>query len=114
MKANNIPVWIGHPHPVKWAYKKDIPTQFRHEAYRIDFGLFGVGYVARDVSGYVLMKSGQRMPTVDFYLRTPGHVIGFRDAQTAAHMPWAFEWQTAFSDRAMDQVNLSSAVGGLH
>lgn len=98
--------WVSGPHPQKWAYKKDMPEHIRHEAYRVDFGIFGVGYIARDMSNFVLMPNGHRAETFDFYLRTPGHVIGYCDSQAASHLPWALEWQTACSERRLEQFKL--------
>lgn len=102
----NTPQWVSGPHPQKWTFKKDMPSHLRHEARRIDFGLFGISFIALDVNGHALMRDGQRAPLLEFYLCTPGHVIGHRDMQAASHKDWAFEWQTACADKMMDQVNL--------
>jgi hypothetical protein len=52
------------------------------------------------------MPNDEWMATFDFYLTTPGHVIGPRDLQAAAHHSWAMEWQQACGDRQLELVRL--------
>lgn len=101
---------INYPCPQTWLFKKDMPDHLRHEAKRVDFGVYGLAYCAFDHTGAILMKDGQRMPTYDFYLRTPGHVVGPRDLQAACTKPWAMEWQSACADRMMERLNLASEL----
>lgn len=104
----NIAKWTGgqYPIPQNWPYKKDMPQHLRHEAKRVSFGLFGVGWIAVDLNGAALLKDGRRLPLFEFWLRTPGHVIGPRDMQVAAHKEWAMEWQTACADRMKELCDL--------
>lgn len=113
---NTAPKWTGagYPTPQTWLLKKTMPDHLKHEATRVDFGLFGLAYIATDHNNAALMKDGQRMPLTEFYLKTPGHVIGPRDNQSAANKSWAFEWQTASSERMIEQATLHAAVNGRH
>lgn len=55
-------------------------------------------WVVVDQNGAALMDDGQRMPLKEFWLKTPGHVIGALDLQVANAETWADEWRTAYSD----------------
>jgi hypothetical protein len=96
--------WIGggYLHPKVWAFKKDMPAHLRAEAVRVDFGLFGVGFIHREqFTRTALMKDGQRMALFDFILRTPGRVIGPCDMSAADAYAWAEEWRSAMSDKRL-------------
>lgn len=93
MKPNisATPAWIG-PLPdglKRWTYKKEMPILQAYQiAWRINFGLYGLG----------------ECPVFSARLATPGHVIGMRDMQLAGNRPWAEEWRTAFYERSMERV----------
>lgn len=94
----------GYPLPKRWAYKKDLPAHLQPGAKRIHFR-FEIAWATFDHNGCVLMPNELWMPTVDFYLHTPGHVIGPKDLQAAANEKWAMEWQNAFADRSLESIN---------
>ncbi len=83
--------------PQAWTFKNDVPKEHRHNAVKIEFS-FCCAWIVRDENKRVLMKNGTWAGTVDFYLKTPGHVIGFCDMITADGKPWAAEWRQAYSD----------------
>ena len=87
----------------RWAFKRDIPQHLRHFAKRCEFR-FEIGWIVRDENLGVLMISGGMAPTFDFYLKTPGHVIGLQDLSTADNYDWAMEWRNAMADRRLEQM----------
>lgn len=91
--------------PQRWALKKDIPAPWHRWAKRVAF-LFEIAWIVRDDNGRVYMPDGEWAPTLDFFLRTPGHVIGLRDLTTADAHDWAHEWRAAMTDRIIDSVSV--------
>lgn len=86
---------------MRWAFKKDIPIEYRHLGKKVQF-LFCVAWIVRDCNGLVLMPDGQWAKAIDFYLTTPGHVIGLRDLSSADACRWSNEWRQAMSDRILE------------
>ena len=82
--------WIGAGRPNRWGLKRDIPKCWQHWAVRVDFPFERV-WLVWDNEGRVYMEDGQWARTVEFYLRTPGHVIGLRDMAGADNRDWAIE-----------------------
>ena len=103
-KASVSLKWVKYNQelPSAWGFKKDIPEEWQCWATKVQF-LFQEAWIVRDVNGLVYMKDGTWVPTVDFYLNTPGHVIGLRDIATANAHDWKNEWQAALSDRSLGQ-----------
>lgn len=110
----SFPKWTAHGYetPQNWAFKKDMPAHLRTEAIRLDFGLHGLAWVVRNERGEVLMRSGGRLPTFEFYLSTPGRVIGPQDASAAEYKEWAREWRRACVDARTDQFKAYAEYGG--
>lgn len=105
--------WIRYAQmlPQRYALKRDIPKAWHLWAVRIQFN-FEIAWIVRDDQKRVLMPDGEWVETFDFHLRTPGHVIGLRDLQTADAHDWAPEWRAAMTDRINDQLSLQAETGG--
>lgn len=100
--------WIGSNYnfPMAWRMKQAVPAELKSEAKIVDFGLHGAAWIAVDPDGRALMKTGRRMQLVEFHLRTPGWVIGPRDAEAARGVKWEDEWRTAMHDKIADEIRL--------
>jgi hypothetical protein len=97
--------WIGPGKPNTWDLKKDIPQHWQHWAAQVTFR-FCRAWIVRDENRRVYMENGEWAETFDFYLKTPGHVLGLRDLQTAANYEWAEEWRAAMHDRIKERLKL--------
>ena len=101
--------WIGAGNPKTWSFKKDIPDHLRSMALRVDFR-FCRAWIVRDRDGRVYFGESSNGVTwaaaFDFYLTTPGHVIGLRDRETAVGYPWAMEWRSAMHERIMERLEM--------
>lgn len=84
-------------YPPTWAFKKDIPAAYRHLAVKVQFP-FAVAWIIKR-QNEVLMTNDTWATIAEFWLRTPGHVIGYRDLTSADGYPWAAEWRAALSER---------------
>ncbi len=102
--------WISFQQvkPQKWAFKKDIPEPWQFWAVQVEF-LFEKAWIVRDHNKLVLMPDGEWTRTHDFFLRTPGHVIGLCDLQTADAHDWANEWKSSMIDRINERLKLCSS-----
>ena len=102
--------WIGSNtcYPKRYAFKKDIPRDLKCLAVRVDFP-FETAWLVRDHNDRVLMPGGGWADTMDFYLTTPGHVIGLRDLTTADAYKWREEWRLAMADRIQERMALVKA-----
>lgn len=105
--------WTGYNHafPKRWTFKKFMAAEHRPFARRINFGLFGWGWVAVSPIGAILFREtspGNRefMLCCWFHLKTPGPVVGPRDRMAAEHQPWAEEWRAAFDAMIEDEMRL--------
>jgi hypothetical protein len=97
--------WIGAGLPKRFAFKKDMPAHLQRQAVLVQFR-FETAYIVRDENGLVLFDNGMGH-CLDFYLRTPGHVIGLRDLETASQYEWAHEWRAAMHDRITERLALN-------
>ncbi len=97
--------WInyGQQLPQRWAFKRDIQDCWKHCAVKVQF-LFECAWIVRDGNGRVYMPDGNWAATLDFYLRTPGHVAGLRDMNTANAHDWAHEWKAAMQQRIAESL----------
>lgn len=87
--------WIsyGQTLPARFARKSDVPIQNQYQtAVQVEFN-FEIAWILRDVNRLVLMPGGSFAETFDFYLHTPGHVIGLADLSTANAWCWSEEWR---------------------
>lgn len=97
--------WIGQGYPVRFGRKKDIPNLGAgYSSIRVEFR-FEKAWIMRDLNGCVLFPNGWSQ-CVDFYLNTPGHVIGLRDRMTAYGYPWSQEWIAAMDAKISDELAL--------
>lgn len=93
-KGGNIPLWIGPKGNLKtWSTKTAIPEHLQDRAFKVNFGL-SYGWVSKSTRG--LVGTEGEVPICDFWLVTPGHVIGIRDRETASSRVWSREWRSAF------------------
>jgi hypothetical protein len=101
--------WItcGHTLPQRWAFKNHVPEPWQRWAIRVRF-TFETAWIVRDDQGAVFMPDGNWAPAFDFYLRTPGHVIGLRDRTTADGHDWSQEWRAAMDDRIRERMKLGN------
>lgn len=101
--------WIGNSstYPERWSFKKDIPKCWQHWAKRVDFR-WETAWIVRDHQGLVYFPNGNWAECLDFYLVTPGHVIGLRDLTTADGCDWAQEWRAAMHDRITERLTLGN------
>lgn len=97
--------WISYcqAYPQRWGFKKDIPAHIRHLAKRVQFR-FETVWIVRDIDNRALYPDGNWALTLDFYLKTPGHVIGLRDFTTADGNDWAHEWREAMNTRISEAL----------
>ena len=96
--------WVGSV-PVGlevYRFKKDAPKHA--ELVAISFGLRGCAYVRRDPQSKDLISSCGPVPVYDFYLFTPGHVMGLRDLETAQHTRWSEEWREAMKAKIDERM----------
>lgn len=100
--------WISYSQafPARYARKADIPKPWQHWAKRVKFN-FEIAWIVLDENSLVYMPDDNWTPCSEFYLKTPGHVIGLRDLITADGRDWSIEWRTAFTDAILDSLNLS-------
>jgi hypothetical protein len=98
--------WISSgDKPQRWATKSSIPAHLQRMAVKVAFRWETV-WIVRDENRRVLYPSGGWADTFDFYLATPGHVIGLRDLSTANDYEWAQEWRSAMHERIMERAGL--------
>lgn len=99
--------WIRYSQqlPMRYALKQDIPKPWHGLARKVEF-LFEIAWVVRDENGLVYMDDGNWVPTLDFHLKTPGHVIGLRDLTSADAYDWAPEWRAAMNDRIHERLSI--------
>lgn len=104
--------WVRYnqDYPQRYAFKRDVPKAWQHWAVKVRF-LWETVWIVRDESGKVYMPDGGWVTTLDFFLKTPGHVIGFRDMTTADAHDWAVEWRTAMADKIQDQIEAARKAG---
>jgi hypothetical protein len=96
--------WVGPGYPKRWAFKKDMPDHFKRLALLVQFR-FETCWIARDENERVYWdEPTQWAHTFDFYLNTPGHVIGLRDLTTANSYEWSNEWRRAMNQRIVEQL----------
>lgn len=103
--------WIrfNQVYPHRYILKKDIPKPWRHFGIRVQF-LFETAWIIRDENDCVYMSDGQWAETFDFYLKTPGHVIGLRDLATADAHDWRQEWREAMNTRISERLALQASI----
>jgi len=98
--------WVGAiPSGLKrFRFKKDAPKGTNLVA--LSFGLHGCCYVERDQFTGDLISTEGTVPVWDFYLFTPGHVMGLRDLETAKHTAWSQEWQESMHNKIQERLAL--------
>ena len=98
--------WVGQtPEGLKaYSFKKDAPKGANLT--RLNFGLFGYAWVERDQATGDLISTRGNIPVYDFYLFTPGHVIGRRDLLAAQHTAWSEEWREAMVGKIDERLAL--------
>lgn len=98
--------WIRYnqAYPQRWSFKQDIPAPWQRWAKKVTFP-FETVWIVRDENRLVYMPDGQWAETFDFFLRTPGHVIGLADLSTADAHDWAIEWRAAMTDRRLQSAD---------
>lgn len=90
--------------PKRWARKGEIPVHLRRMAKRVCFR-WEIAWIVRDENGRVMFENGMA-DCFNFYLTTPGHVIGLRDLEAAASYPWADEWRAAMRARIEERLTM--------
>lgn len=87
---------------MRWTFKKDVPKHLQRMAVQVRFR-WARAWIVRDENGRVMFECGMA-DCFDFYLKTPGHVIGLRDLETAQSYPWADEWRQAMHARIREHL----------